>query len=57
MLHLDMTRDLTRYRHRPLAFLASYVLRHWRGHAVVLASVVLAVIAPATTQYGTKGLV
>jgi ATP-binding cassette subfamily B protein len=51
------TADLTRYRNRPLAFLWSYVLRHKLGHAVVLASVILAVTAAVSTQYGLKALI
>ncbi len=49
--------DITQYRNNPLGFLATYVRRHWRGHAVVLAAVVLAVIASVTTQYGMKWLI
>jgi ATP-binding cassette subfamily B protein len=49
--------DLTRFADRPLAFVALYVRRHPRGHAVVLLSVVLAVIASVTTQYGLKALI
>ncbi len=49
--------DLTRFRNRPLGFLAHYVAQHKAGHAVVLASVVLAVIASVTTQYGMKTLI
>ncbi len=51
------THDLTRYQHRPLGFLALYVRRHWRGHAVVLVAVVLAVAASVLSQYGMKGLI
>ncbi len=51
------TADLTRFRHRPIAFLRHYVMRNPWGHAVVLASVVLAVIASVSTQYGMKALI
>lgn len=53
----DFAGDLTRFRGRPIAFLASAARRHWLGHAVVLASVVLAVVASVTTQYGMKALI
>lgn len=49
--------DLTRFRNRPIAFLRHYVLAHRLGHAVVLASVVLAVTASVCTQYGMKALI
>jgi ATP-binding cassette subfamily B protein len=50
-------RDLTRFRHRPIAFLWHYVAQNPLGHAVVLAAVVLAVLASVTTQYGMKTLI
>jgi len=37
--------DLTRFRNRPIGFLWYYVLQHKLGHAVVIGSVILAVIA------------
>jgi ATP-binding cassette subfamily B protein len=40
-----------------LAFLLHYVMRHRLGHAVVLVSVFLAVVASVCTQYGMKGLI
>jgi ATP-binding cassette subfamily B protein len=40
-----------------LAFLLHYVMRHRLGHAVVLVSVFLAVVASVCTQYGLKGLI
>jgi len=49
--------QITRYRNRPLAFLLHYVMRHRLGHAVVLASVFLAVVCSVCTQYGLKGLI
>ena len=49
--------DFTRFRHRPIAFLWRYVAQNPLGHAVVLASVVLAVLASVTTQYGMKTLI
>src|SRR6185437_11747346 len=48
---------MTRYRGRPLAFLLHYVRRHPVGHAVVLTSVVLAVVCAVCTQYGVKALI
>ncbi|MGA3401964.1 MAG: ABC transporter ATP-binding protein [Acetobacteraceae bacterium] len=44
-------------RTRPLAFLAHYLRRHPLGHAVVLVSVLLAVGASVSTQYGMKHLI
>jgi ATP-binding cassette subfamily B protein len=41
----------------PFRFLFHYVRRHPIGHAVVLASVVLAVVAAVSTQYGLKYLI
>lgn len=48
---------LTRFRHRPIAFLWRYIAQNPLGHAVVLASVVFAVAASVTTQYGMKTLI
>jgi ATP-binding cassette, subfamily B, bacterial len=42
---------------RPLAFLACYVRRHRLGHATVFGSILLAVGASVSTQYGMKHLV
>jgi ATP-binding cassette subfamily B protein len=50
----DVMADL---RARPLAFLAYYVRRHPFGHSVVLGSVVFAVGASVSTQYGMKHLI
>ena len=41
----------------PFGFLFHYVRRHPLGHAVVLVSVVLAVVAAVSTQYGLKYLI
>jgi ATP-binding cassette subfamily B protein len=41
----------------PFRFLFHYVRRHPVGHAVVLTSVLLAVVAAVTTQYGLKYLI
>jgi ATP-binding cassette subfamily B protein len=41
----------------PFRFLFHYVRRHPLGHAVVLTSVLLAVVAAVTTQYGLKYLI
>ena len=40
-----------------MAFLLRYVMRHAGLHAVVLGSVVMAVMASVLTQYGLKGLI
>ncbi|MBV9811373.1 MAG: hypothetical protein JO326_01385, partial [Acetobacteraceae bacterium] len=47
---------LLRLRGRPLPFLLHFVLRHRSGHAMVLGSVLLAVIFAVFTQYGMKHL-
>ncbi len=44
-------------RGRPLAFLFSYVRRHPAGHLTVLLSVLVAVTASVSTQYGMKHLI
>ncbi|MDE2581297.1 MAG: ABC transporter ATP-binding protein, partial [Rhodospirillales bacterium] len=44
-------------RRRPLAFLAHYARRHLLGHAVVFLSVLAAVGASVSTQYGLKNLI
>jgi ATP-binding cassette subfamily B protein len=44
-------------RGRPLAFLYSYIRRHPSGHLTVLLSVLVAVTASVSTQYGMKYLV
>jgi ATP-binding cassette subfamily B protein len=54
---LSAPADLTRFRNRPIGFLWHYVRRHPLGHAVVLGSVILAVVASVTTQYGMKTLI
>ncbi|MBS0562648.1 MAG: ABC transporter ATP-binding protein, partial [Proteobacteria bacterium] len=41
----------------PYRFLLHYVRRHALGHATVLTSVVLAVVAAVSTQYGLKHLI
>jgi ATP-binding cassette subfamily B protein len=48
---------ITRYRTRPLSFLLHYVMRHRLGHAVILASVFVAVVCSVMTQYGMKNLI
>jgi ATP-binding cassette subfamily B protein len=48
---------LLRYRTRPIGFLLHYVRRHASGHAVVLASVAIAVISAVCTQYGIKRVI
>jgi ATP-binding cassette subfamily B protein len=52
-----MMMPMTSYRGRPLAFLLHYVRRHSAGHAVVLASVIVAVVCAVCTQYGVKALI
>ena len=42
---------------RPMAFLFSYIRRHRFGHAVILVSVLLAVICSVSSQYGLKNLI
>ena len=49
--------QITSYRHRPLAFLLQYVRRHGTGHAVIGASVIIAVFASVFSQYGLKRLI
>jgi ATP-binding cassette subfamily B protein len=44
-------------RRRPIGFLAHYVARHPIGHAIVLVSVVTAVMCSVSTQYGMKRLI
>ncbi len=48
---------ITRYQSRPLGFLFQYVRRHWLGHSVVLATVLVAVSASVFTQYALKELI
>ena len=52
-----MTSELQRYRNRPLALLLHFVGRHAGSHAVVLASVCVAVVCAVGTQYGLKRLI
>jgi ATP-binding cassette subfamily B protein len=44
-------------RRHPLRFLAHYVARHPIGHAIVLVSVLVAVMCSVSTQYGMKRLI
>ncbi|MGH7041719.1 MAG: ABC transporter ATP-binding protein [Acetobacteraceae bacterium] len=44
-------------RARPLGFLAHYARRHALGHAVIFVSVLAAVGASVSTQYGLKNLI
>ena len=44
-------------RRRPFRFLGHYVARHPIGHAIVLISVVAAVMCSVSTQYGMKRLI
>jgi ATP-binding cassette subfamily B protein len=52
----DRSAALTEHR-RPLGFLAHYVARHPIGHAIVLISVLAAVMCSVSTQYGMKRLI
>jgi ATP-binding cassette subfamily B protein len=49
--------ECCRYAHRPLVFLASYVVRRPWSHAAILAAVLAAVGCSVSTQYGVKFLV
>src|ERR1700712_168201 len=49
--------DLARLGSRPLAFLFSFIRRHAAGHAIIVTSVLLAVICSVSTQYGLKHLI
>lgn len=44
-------------RRHPIGFLARYVARHPIGHAIVLGSVLAAVMCSVSTQYGMKRLI
>ena len=46
-----------RYRSRPIGFLLHYVRLHPWGHAIVLASVLVAVMCSVGTQYGMKRVI
>src|ERR1700737_4013346 len=50
-------KDLCRYAHRPLAFLAHYVIARPIAHAVIVTAVVAAVTCSVGAQYGVKILV
>jgi ATP-binding cassette subfamily B protein len=54
---LHSTATLARLRNRPLGFLFSYIRQHPLGHAIVLISVLLAVLCSVSTQYGLKNLI
>ena len=49
--------DLSRYGHRPYAFIARYLRRRPISHAAIVAAVTAAVACSVTTQYGVKFLV
>lgn len=51
------TENFPALRGRPLAFLFAYVRRHPAGHLTVLLSVLVAVTASVSTQYGMKFLI
>ncbi len=48
---------LIRLRGRPFAFLFAHARRHTPGHAIVIASVLVAVACSVSTQYGLKRLI
>ena len=48
---------LLQFSGRPIAFLFYFVLRHRAGHAIVVGSVLAAVMCAVGTQYGLKGLI
>ena len=49
--------DLSRYAHRPIAFVLRFVWRHPAAHAMILAAVLTAVGCSVGTQWGIKLLV
>lgn len=49
--------DLASYANRPFAFFWRYVLRHPRGHLVIISAVTAAVACSIITQYAVKLLV
>jgi ATP-binding cassette, subfamily B, bacterial len=49
--------DLCRYANRPFVFVARYLRRRKASHALILATVAVAVICSVGTQYGVKFLV
>ena len=49
--------DLARLGSRPMAFLFSFIRRHAAGHAIIVTSVLLAVVCSVSTQYGLKHLI
>jgi ATP-binding cassette subfamily B protein len=51
------TSRLTALRTQPIKLIGHYIGRHWLGHAVILGSVLGAVLAAVGTQYGLKGVV
>ena len=53
----DLETTLAGLRGRPLAFLFRYVRLHPAGHAVVMISVLLAVLCSVSTQFGMKNLI
>ncbi len=46
-----------RYRSKPIGFLLHYVRLHPWGHAIVLSSVLAAVVCSVSTQYGMKRVI
>jgi ATP-binding cassette, subfamily B, bacterial len=56
-LRVAPTATMQRLRRGPLRFLLHYVAAHPVGHAVVLSSVLAAVVCSVSTQYGMKRLI
>jgi ATP-binding cassette subfamily B protein len=52
-----LTRNLSAYADRPIAFFVRYVRAHRLAHAVILACVATAVLCSVMTQYGVKLLI
>jgi ATP-binding cassette subfamily B protein len=52
-----LTEDLCRFRDRPIAFFARYIVRSPVAHGVILFAVLGAVACSVSTQYGVKRLV
>jgi len=50
-------KDVSRFAHRPLAFILWFIGRRWAAHAAILAAVITAVACSVGTQYGVKFLV
>ena len=49
--------NLAGYAGRPFGFICRYLKRRWLSHAVIVTTIVLAVLCSVGTQYGVKFLV